>query len=69
MLLLPDLDKVYTATAAGLKSSLLVVGDGISKRNEEWVHSSKIWGLLQKKMYMGFLARYQIFNISFAKIH
>ena len=56
MLLLPDLDKVYTATAAGLKSSLLVVGDGISKRNEEWVHSSKIWGLLQKKMYMGFLA-------------
>ena len=31
--------------------------------------AKKIWGLLQKKIYIGFFARYQLFNITIAKIH
>ena len=32
-------------------------------------HPSEIQRLLEKKMYIVFLAKYQLFNISIAKIH
>jgi len=28
------------------------------------LHTSKIWGLSQKKMYIVFFARYQLYNVS-----
>ena len=34
-----------------------------------YVHPSEIQRLLEKKMYMVFLAKYQLFNISIAKIY
>ena len=42
----------------------------IDKKNmKNTSHNSKILGLSQKKMYIGLNARYQMFNVSNAKIH
>ena len=44
--------------------SLMCPFFSVLKRNRETIHTSKIWGLSQKKMYISFFARYQLYNIS-----